>query len=214
LSVATAKSGNKSQILSLLLLAMPAPDSPRQHWQAVVIGGGLINGVTQSGLWPHELFAASQFNTPETLNRWNRTLQLAKTMALDMQVPAGTRYDALRILALLPTEQALSSLLPQLKPNTHPELQMGAISALGDIPAPEAAAELVNHLPGFTAENQQLAITALTRTPERCLLLLKALENNSIPANILSLNDAHSLQQHPDENVRKAAVHVLAKDKN
>jgi hypothetical protein len=91
---------------------------------------------------------------------------------------------------------------------------MGAISALGDIPAPEAAAELVNHLPGFTAENQQLAITALTRTPERCLLLLKALENNSIPANILSLNDAHSLQQHPDENVRKAAVHVLAKDKN
>jgi len=214
LSVATAKSGNKSQIQSLLLLAVPAPDSPLQHWQAVVIGGGLINGATQSGLWPHELFAASQFNTPETLNRWNRTLQLAKTMALDKQVPAGTRYDALRILALLPTEQALSSLLPQLKHNTHPELQMGAISALGDIPAPEAAAELVNHLPGFTAENQQLAITALTRTPERCLLLLKALENNSIPANILSLNDAHSLQQHPDENVRKAAVHVLAKDKN
>jgi hypothetical protein len=46
LSVASAKNGNKSQIQSLLLLALPAPDSPLQHWQAVVIGGGLINGVT------------------------------------------------------------------------------------------------------------------------------------------------------------------------
>lgn len=214
LSVASAKNGNKSQIQSLLLLALPAPDSPLQHWQAVVIGGGLINGVTQSGLWPHDVFAVSQFTTPELQGRWQKTLQLAQTMAQDENVPTGTRYDALRILALLPAEQAIPALLPSLKPNIHPELQMGAISALGDIPTPEATDALVTHLQGFASENQQLALAALTRTPDRCLQLLKALENNAIPPNILSQNDIQKLQQHPDENVRKAATEILMKNGN
>lgn len=214
LSIAVAKSNDAKLIHSTLKHSLPTAEKQLQHWQAVVIGGGLINGVSQNGHWPHEIFADSSFQSPELLDRWQHALQLARTMVLDENVPTGTRYDALRMLALLPPPQALQDLRPWLNPTTHPELQMGAVSALGDVPDPQAANDLIAHWAGMTPDNQQLAAAALTRNPERCQILLKAVETGTLPAEIQSHSAVQALREHSDNSVRETARRVLQPNGN
>ena len=59
-------------------------------------------------------------------------------MADDDKVPSGTRYDALRVLGVEPWEKRGAQLVRYLG-NKNAELQMGAVSGLGDVHSPEAA---------------------------------------------------------------------------
>jgi hypothetical protein len=52
-ALAVSKANDEDEITSLLLVAIPKMDEPLRHWQAVVLGGSIINGLTQAGVWPH-----------------------------------------------------------------------------------------------------------------------------------------------------------------
>ena len=54
LSIEATRNEEKSpgMILKLLELSTPAIDEPLRDWQAVVIGGAVINGLSLNGLWP------------------------------------------------------------------------------------------------------------------------------------------------------------------
>ena len=43
-----------SELLDFLITSLPSPKDPLRDWQAVVIGGGIINGVSQAGAPSHE----------------------------------------------------------------------------------------------------------------------------------------------------------------
>jgi putative membrane-bound dehydrogenase-like protein len=170
-AIGVGRSGTEEQFAAVLRSSLPAPGEPLQHWQAVVIGGGLINGVSLSGRWPHEVISDVIRRHPELAVAWQATLDASVAMSSDAAAPTGTRYDALRMVALLPWPEARKSLVPWLQPNSHSELQMGAVSGLGDVPHEEAAKLLVESFKKLTPANQKIALDALRRTPERRLLL-------------------------------------------
>ena len=170
-AIGVGKSGSDAQVAAVLRVSLPKPGQPLQHWQAVVIGGGLINGFSLSARWPHEVLAKILSTDPELKSAWQATLDASVAMAADDAIPTGTRYDALRIAALLPWPQAEKVLIPWLEPDSHPELQMGAVSGLSDVPEDAAAKLLVRAFPQLAPGNQRLALEALRRTPERQKLL-------------------------------------------
>jgi putative heme-binding domain-containing protein len=55
-AISVGKTTNINQIRSVLKSSLPIDGQRLEHWQAVVIGGGLINGIGLSDKWPLEEF--------------------------------------------------------------------------------------------------------------------------------------------------------------
>lgn len=166
-------------LVDLVDLSLPEPTGPMRDWQAVVLGGAIINGLSLEGLWPKIELENLIAQHPEWKPRWDRALELAKSDAYDPKVPVGTRYDAIRILAMLPAEQAIGKVSPfldlegpvlgGLDQASKDELQMGAISALSDIDGPEMFEPMLSKYSNFSYGNQKLAYQAMQRTDQRRL---------------------------------------------
>src|SRR5690606_42008337 len=76
-------------------------------------------------------------------------------MADDEKVPPGTRYDALRMIALLPWETSGEQLRRYLPATTSAELQQGAVSGLGDMRSPHATASLIEYFSELTRSEER-----------------------------------------------------------
>jgi gluconolactonase len=169
----------KAALVDLVDLSLPEPTGPMRDWQAVVLGGAIINGLSLEGLWPKVELEKLLAEHPDWKPRWDRALELAKSDAYNPKVPIGTRYDAIRILAMLPAEQAVGKVSPfldlegpvlgGLDPASKDELQMGAISALSDIDGPEMFEPMLSKYSNFSYGNQKLAYQAMQRTDQRRL---------------------------------------------
>src|SRR5687767_4948294 len=142
-AIACGKRNDAGQITAVLDASLPNASEPLRHWQAVVIGGGIINGLSQRDLWPGDRIEEILKSNEALQSRWSRSLELAGPMCYDQSVPTGTRYDALRMIALQPWEKSGAKLTSYLAKGTHGELQMGAVSGLVDMKAPEATAALL-----------------------------------------------------------------------
>jgi putative heme-binding domain-containing protein len=170
-AIAAGRANQTAELHALLERALPRANEALQPWQAVVVGGGLVNGLTQIGVWPRErLHEAIDADTALTA-RLQRAIELAAIMAHDESVLAGTRYDALRMLGISTWENHGADLVRYLAPDADPELQMGAVSGLGDLADPRAGDALRAALDGLTPAHRALAQEALQRVPslEQCL---------------------------------------------
>src|SRR6185436_1681572 len=136
---------------------------PLRDWQAVVIGGGIINGLSLEGIWPRERLAPITQKNADLKGRWNRSIQLAAVMADDEQIRHGTRYDALRMLCIAPWRTYGARLTKYLSKGVNGELQQGAVSGLSDVEAIEAADALIANFENLTEKNRQFALDALLR---------------------------------------------------
>ena len=87
-------------------------------------------------------------------------LVLASTTADNAATPTGTRYDALRLLGVDSWDRRGAQLVRYLGKGVDAELQQGAVSALGDMPAPEATHALLSGMEQFSPQNRKLAIDA------------------------------------------------------
>ena len=141
--------------------------------------------------------------------QWQRLLTLAAAMADDERTPHGTRYDALRILGCGDWETHGAQLLQYLAAGTNAELQMGSVSGLADLDAPEATAALRQSLAHLTGHNRTLAIQALLRTAERSNSLLDALEDGTLKTEELQPDQVAALRAHPDEDVRRRSRELI-----
>jgi hypothetical protein len=200
-AIAAGREGEREVIRQVLETSLPEDGQPFQHWQAVVIGGGLINGLSQRGEWPAESFAEWTAMGAPLATAWQRTLALSSAMADDERVPAGTRYDALRIVALRAWPECREQLTRYVQPGVHDELQMGAVSGLSDQRDPEAAEVLTSGLGHYADENRRLAIAGLLRTPAGRDGLRDALQKNVIRGEQLTGSQRKQLQEHADEPV-------------
>lgn len=208
-AIAAGKRNQDAELLGILKVALPREGEPLRDWQAVVIGGGLINGVSQLNVWPGERFAKLLASEDVLRARWLRSLELSLAMADNEKVPTGTRYDALRMLPLLGWERAQASLTKYAAKGTHAELQMGAVSGSIDVPAPEATTLLAGVLPHAPGQNRELALDGLLRSPERCLALLEAVKAGTLTREQLGDKRIDALRQHADQKVRDTAAKVL-----
>ena len=132
-AIAAGRANEGKVLTELLDAALPKKGEPLADWQAVVLGGGVINGLSLEGKWPGERIAELVRDNPELERRWADTLKLAHTMADNEKTAAGTRYDALRIVALDDWTRAEPRLAKHLSRSAHAELQQGAVSGLVDV---------------------------------------------------------------------------------
>lgn len=162
-AIAAGRRNDAAELRLLLEVALPAATQPLCDWQAVVIGGGVINGISQTGIYPGPRIEEILSTDTDLKARWMRSLELAAEMVDHEPTPQGTRYDALRMVALRPWDRARDILLRYLQPGTPHELQMGAVSGLVDVPDPEAAASLQESLAHLPEDLRQMAIDGLNR---------------------------------------------------
>jgi putative membrane-bound dehydrogenase-like protein len=208
-SIGAARQNKTDVLRDLLDVSLPARDQPLHDWQAVVVGGGIINGISQLNLWPRERLQELVKNEPALEERWRRVLVQAAAMADNQKVPTGTRYDALRIIPLDDWKRCGGQLKKYLAKGTHDELQMGAISGLSDVDRPEAAQWLLDHLGHFSAENRQIAVSALLRTEQRAESLIEALEKMRVAPTALSDAQRKALRELRNDALRARALRLL-----
>jgi hypothetical protein len=191
-AVEAGKRNNADELRRLLDLSVPKLDEPATHWQVVVCGGGIVNGLSLEGIWPRTRIAELIRQDRDLTRRCGRMVELSSKMADDESVRSGTRYDALRILGADDFIRSGEQLKKYLK-SDDAELQMGAISGLSDMESPAAAKAIVESFADFTKENQKLAIDALFRTAPRRAMLNKAIESGQVPASTLNADQTARL---------------------
>jgi hypothetical protein len=208
-AVAVGRHGDREQWRRVLTASLPGDGDRLRDWQAVVIGGGLINGAGLAGRWPDDDITAALADDAALESRWRRLLDQSARMADDREVPEGTRYDALRIVALDTPAVAVPLLTRYLAPGTSEELRMGAVSGLADIDEDAAVAALLSAIPTLAGTNLDLAIAALVRTPERSLAILRAIATGLAPPDLQSHERIGGLVDHANPRVSAEARKVL-----
>jgi hypothetical protein len=184
-SVAAGRKNQIEPLRALLGVSLPKEGEKLRDWQAVVIGGGIIGGISQSGPWPQPRVEQLIGDDESLGRRWGAAVAAAAAMADDARIKPGTRYDALRMIALVPSPKHLAQLARYLK-DSNTELQMGAVSGLADVDSPQATKLLAAALPDLAPANRKLAIDALLRNGERIKALRGLVESGQLPREALS----------------------------
>jgi putative heme-binding domain-containing protein len=193
-ALAAGQRNDDYEAARVLDLALPKQDARLADWQAVVMGG-VINGLSQRGLSPQQRIAELGEVNPRIAADWPRLIQLAATMADNPDVRTGTRYDALRILGTGPWDVVARQLSSYLAADAHPELQMGAVSSVGECDDPAAIEAIINAFNGLNDENRRLAAAALLRTKDRTQLFAQAIRDGRISRELLTAEEAAKLQE-------------------
>ncbi len=183
-SVACGRRNDSGQVKSVLDVSLPLLGDDLHDWQAVVIGGGIVNGIGERER-PGDRIAAIIGDDPALLARWNRALELASAMTDREDVPPGTRYDALRMIGLDSWERRGTQIGRYLSPNAHPELQLGAVSALVDMSSERALEVLLTAIPDLTERNRKLALEGLLKDADRFSRLLDAIATGRLSPDLL-----------------------------
>jgi hypothetical protein len=175
----------------------------------VVVGGGIINGVSQQGVWPAKRLKEIIGDDQKLGDRFQHALQLAVVMADNDKVADGTRYDALRIVPLLGWKKVGPQLRRYLAKGTNEELQMGAISGISDVDVPAVGPILADGFANFSADNRRITFSALLRTDERIRVLLDAMAEGKIKPKMLTAEETKRLQELKTEKLRARATKLL-----
>lgn len=210
-AIHAAKSTNKAVIAEVLAVSLPHNNQPLRDWQAVVVGGGIINGLTLVNQWPISWLETLLVPNPDLHRRYKRSLNLAVTMTDNEKVKTGTRYDALRMIAMEGFDKRGAQLQKYLASGTDDELVMGAVSGLSDIPHEKVAGILVGVLARLNQENRNMAFGGLVRNAQRATVLLDALESGKVPIGWVQGPHAKILLEHEDLLIRARAKKVLGK---
>jgi putative membrane-bound dehydrogenase-like protein len=208
-SIAAGRRNDTTTLRKLLEVSLPKRAEPLRDWQAVVLGGGIINGLSLEGIWPGKRMEEMIKDNEDLQKRWKRALSESVTMADNAKVPTGTRYDALRMIALEGLEKRGAQLAKYLAKGTNDELMMGAISGLSDVDSPRVSALLVGVLGHCSESNRKLAIEALLRTEARTDALLDALEAGTVKKAMLVADQQKALRGHKNAKVRQRARKLL-----
>jgi hypothetical protein len=208
-AVAAGKRNQLVEMRSVLEASLPKLNEPLREWQAVVIGGGVVNGISQAGAWPGDRLAEVLRGEKDLNARWLRVPDLAAAMAADERVKPGTRYDALRILGVESWARRGDTLTKYLAEGTEAEVQQGAIGALSDMKASEVGGVLIAGLKHFSGRNRNAALNALLRDDARMSALLDAVAAGQLTTSDLGDARVQKLKTAENEKIRSRAEQLL-----
>jgi len=208
-SIEAAKRDEGTQVRDILFLSLPGHGQPLRDWQAVAIGGGIVNGLSQKGVWPRERITDLLIDDEAMFARWTMLFFQAQRMADNEVVPAGTRHDALRILGCGEWEPQGVFLLKHLADGADEELQMGAVSGLADIDSPYSTKALSDAFLHLKGRNRKLAIAGLLRNGPRADALLFSIGADRVSSVELEPEQIQQLREHADPAVRARAAQLL-----
>jgi putative membrane-bound dehydrogenase-like protein len=187
------KSGDQELARRVLDAAIPTVDGAIEDWRVVVLGGAVVGGLSDSITWPRPIIEGWMKSDPQMLARWQRVLRFSIEKAADERTSTGTRYDALRLVGMLPDEQAIAALQPYWDRGVHEELRMGAISAASDIDSPQAIPLLLASAKNESGHLRSLAIDGLLRTRSGRNALVEGLQMGSLLADALTADQKERL---------------------
>jgi hypothetical protein len=208
-TVAAGKRDQVEELKPIVDFCVPHLNEPLRDWQAVVLGGGVINGIGLSGGWPDEQIRAIVAGNPDLIQRWKRLLKEAAVMADNQKVFKGTRYDALRMLGVDTWNHRGAQLLRYLVKGVDDELQQGAIGGLSDMRSPCVAQAIVSGFSHYDSENRGFALKALLRDRDRTFVLIEAIEAGTVKAADLGSERLAILINNPDSSIRERARQLL-----
>lgn len=211
IAIAAGRRNDAKEIVAILDLSLPRGDRPLTLWQAVVIGGGIINGISEIGVWPNRRISELLSDDSKLSMRWQRAQLLATSMAADKSVLSGFRYDAIRLMAMRPFGTIRSQLGAYLLDNTDLDVRQAAVSGLADIAHPDAAALLVAACRDLSPELRELALAGILRTTDGANRLLTSLESQELPIEIIGEEFRKKLLGHEDHSVQARARQLFAK---
>jgi hypothetical protein len=209
-SIDAGRRNETEQLRAMLHVALPADDRPLADWQAVVVGGGVINGVSLAGAWPAPRMKEIVAPDERLAKRWRRAVELAAKMADDSSVHEGTRYDALRIVALDAVERSVPRLRVYLAKDASADLQLGAVAGLLDIDAAAATEALLGNLANLRSAHVASVLDGMLRTDDRAIALLNAVATKQVSREMLGKKRIDRLLGHPAPQVRRRAESVLS----
>lgn len=180
------KSGDQNLARRILDEALPRIDGTIDDWRVVVLGGAVVGGLSDSMTWPRPAIESWMESDAQRMARWQRVLKWSIEKAADEKTSTGTRYDALRLVAMLPEEQAFEALRPYWDEGVHEELRMGAISAASDIDSPRSIPLLFDAAKNEAGHLRSLAIDGLLRTRAGRAALVEGLQSGGLPAEALT----------------------------
>ena len=208
-TVAAGKRNQVNELKPILDFCVPQMKQSLLDWQAVVLGGGVINGIGLSGGWPDEQIRAIVGDNPELTQRWKQLLKLAAVMADNPKVFKGTRYDALRIVGLDSWNHRGAQLFRYLVKGIDDELQQGAIGGLSDMRSPCVAPALLSGFAHYEPENRGFVLRALLRDRDRTFVLLEAIQAGTVKAADLGSERLTLLINNPDPAIRERSRQLL-----
>jgi hypothetical protein len=189
------KSGDQDLAMRILDEALPRIDGTIDDWRVVVLGGGVVGGLSDSITWPRPVIENWMESDAQRIARWQRVLMFSIEKAADEKTSTGTRYDALRLVGMLPEEQVFSVLDPYWNGDVHEELRMGAISAASDIDSPQSVPLLSTAAKNESGHLRSLAIDGLLRTQAGRKSLVEELRMGNLPADALTAAQHERLQE-------------------
>lgn len=201
-AIAAAKRNNSAELKSLFQASVPKANDPLLDWQAVVLGGGIINGLTLVDVWPGNRVEEVFRGDKDFKLRWQRTIELAAIMADNEKVPNGTRYDALRIIGVDTWERRGEQLTKYLAKGINGELQQGAVSALVDMESKNVGPALISGLGCFSENNRKFALDGLLRNDTRIAALLDGLEAKKVDVALLGAERIKKLRNLQNKKLR------------
>jgi hypothetical protein len=212
-TVAAAKRNDLRELKPIVEFTLPQMGKPLRDWQAVVLGGGIINGIGLVGAWPDEQIQNMVADDPNLRSRWVRTLALASEMADDPNVFNGTRYDALRIIGLDAWDRRGAQLCRYLKKGKgiDDELVQGAIGGLGTMRSPHVAAAILLEFPNYNQENRGFAVVALLKDSQRMSALLSGVEAGTVKRTDLVAPQITKLTHAADPEISARALRLFSR---
>ncbi len=211
IAIETGKQNNPVIIRAVLEVALPEPNQPLHDWRAAVIGGGIISGIGQQGLWPRERMEEILLDQQELLLRWQMAIKEAANLVEDEKEPVGARYDAMRILGLSTWDRYGPQLTRYLQPGVHPDLQRGAVCALADMDHAGAVTALVKGLGHYSEKNRHLALEGLLHGQVRQKTLIEGLEQGMVRPTWITVAQREKLLQIDDQTWRARAEQIFTK---
>ncbi len=79
--IAAGKRNEGPELLEILDVSLPKTSEPLRDWQAVVVGGGIVNGISQVGVWPRERLDRLIAGNESLSARWDHTIAQSSKMA-------------------------------------------------------------------------------------------------------------------------------------
>lgn len=211
-AVAAGRANDGPRIVGLLQAGLPRVDRPLRDWRVVVVGGGVVGGISTSGHWPkRRVNELLKDRPPELTEKWSRAVELAVSKADDEKVHKDTRYDCLRLAAMGDPEKTIPWLKKYLGKEIHPELQQGAIAGLSDIESTAVAPALLAALGNFEKESRDHALLALLRTEGRAKALAEQIEAGKVSKEWFGKEHREKAQKLHDAAVRARLATLIGK---
>src|SRR5687768_16991412 len=82
-AVAAGRRNDADELRRLLKVALPQDGRPMRDWQAVVLGGGVVNGISDQNVYPAGRIEGILKDDAALMKRWRHAIDRAFAMAAD-----------------------------------------------------------------------------------------------------------------------------------